>query len=498
MRRPTLTGNAQAPQPTTSLPGGAVDSYLSAITEDPELNRADFYQLRGKLLETALPFYQSLLRSAPGDRKQEAEHARAYDRLGLVYYRTGATDAALSNYRQARTILERLVAGRDGSPHRESLIITHEHIGLALMDLGRLAEAEAEYRHALGRSEEFAGEASPGDFRWRTVTDRVCIGFATVLDREGKTAEAEASYRRAYESSRSLAAQAPTEETRQADFARNGEELSSFLGKTDRMPEALVIMRQAVVSRETIRANAPDDPEKQRELRTYSVLAQILHRLNRFDQADEAYRKALNQFEELASRFPSVPNYRVHAVSNGVNRGRLLTQLVRYADAEAAYRRAIEVADRLTRDFPKLPETTEMCLAAHHGIATMLQDRGRQHEAEEEYRKIIPIKRQLAADFPDTPSLESSLSESLSNLGNALVRQKKNCRGRVRLSGSHRHRPPPGRSDQASTIAQDEPGVSPDRPCEFTDCRTVAPRRGDRPLSRRNRRGRKALSGIPG
>ena len=206
------------------LARGAVDSYLNAITEDPDLNRADFFQLRGKLLETAMPFYQSLIHRAPGDRRQEAEHARAYDRLGLVYFRTGATEAAHSNYRQAQAILERLVADRDGNAHRESLVVTHEHVGLALMELGRLAEAEAEYRRAVSRSEEFAALASSDDHRWGAVTARARGGLATVLDREGNTVAAEANYRRAYESSRSLAAQQPEETSSQADLraARRG------------------------------------------------------------------------------------------------------------------------------------------------------------------------------------------------------------------------------------------------------------------------------------
>ena len=87
-------------------------------TEDPDLNRADFHQLRGKLLETALPFYQSLIRGTVGDRRQEAEQARAYLRLGWVYYRTGAMETALADYRQAQAILERLVVAPGGSAHR--------------------------------------------------------------------------------------------------------------------------------------------------------------------------------------------------------------------------------------------------------------------------------------------------------------------------------------------------------------------------------------------
>jgi tetratricopeptide (TPR) repeat protein len=265
------------------LARGAVDSYLSAITEDPDLNRADFHRLRGKLLETALPFYQSLIRGAAGDRRQEAEQARAYLRLGWVYYRTGAMETALADYRQAQAIMERLVVAPGGSAHRESLVTAQMAVGQALSELGRLAEAEVECRGALARSERFAAEA-PDDPRWPAVTARVGEGLASVLDLAGKIADAEAEFRRAYETGRSIAAQAPREMARQVAFARYGERLASLLQKTDRLPEALVVMRQAIVGHETNLADAPDDPERQRDL-AYSntVLAGILDGLNRFD-----------------------------------------------------------------------------------------------------------------------------------------------------------------------------------------------------------------------
>jgi eukaryotic-like serine/threonine-protein kinase len=407
------------------LARGAVDSYLSAITEDPDLNRADFHRLRGKLLETALPFYQSLIRGAAGDRRQEAEQARAYLRLGWVYYRTGAMETALADYRQAQAILERLAVAPGGSAHREALVLAQDAVGQVLSELGRLAEAEVECRGALARSERFAAEA-PDDPRWRAVTARVGKGLASVLDLAGKTADAEAEFRRAYETSRSIAAQAPREMASQVAFARYGERLASLLQKTDRLPEALVVMRQAIVGHETSLADAPDDPELQRDL-AYSntALAGILDGLNRFDEADATYRKAFDRFEDLARRFPSVPNHRTQAACIATNRGRLLTLLLRYGEAEATYRVAIDLSDRLARDFPRQPEIAGLTHAAHHGFALMLQGRGRQREAEEEYRKLLPIKRRLAAEFPDVPNLQISLAETLGNLATTLHEQGK-------------------------------------------------------------------------
>ncbi len=401
----------------------AVDSYLSAITDDPDLNRADFHQLRAKLLETALPFYQSLIRGAPGDRRQQAEQARAYHRLGTVQFRTGAIEAALADFRQARAILELLVAAPGGSAHREALVAAQGAVGMALKELGHLAEAEADCRQALARAEEFAAEA-PGDPRRRAATARAAGCLATVLDRMGKTVDAEAAYRRAHESSRALAELAPKEVVHQAECARHGEELAHFLLKTDRMPEALEIMRRTIVDRETILADAPDEPERQKDLaHAYTVLGDILSGLNRYDEADATFRKAFDQHQDLARRFPSVPNHRAQAVAMAQNRGRLLSLRLRYADAEAAYRVSIDLSDRLARDFPSQPELGEMNVAGHHGFATTLKRQGKHREAVAEYRQILPIQRRMVAEFPDVPNLQSSLSDTLNNLANTLFAQ---------------------------------------------------------------------------
>ena len=63
-------------------------------------------------------------------------------------------------------ILERLVVTPGGSVHVEALVTARDFAGRALKYLGRLAEAEDEFRQALARSEKSAA-AAPDDARWR-------------------------------------------------------------------------------------------------------------------------------------------------------------------------------------------------------------------------------------------------------------------------------------------------------------------------------------------
>src|SRR5262245_17023591 len=72
----------------------AVEQYLTAVTDDPDLkHKHDLHDLRKKLLEAAVPFYQWFTEQKPGEPPIEAERGRAYRRLGLVRSEMGETDA---------------------------------------------------------------------------------------------------------------------------------------------------------------------------------------------------------------------------------------------------------------------------------------------------------------------------------------------------------------------------------------------------------------------
>src|SRR5262249_13745857 len=55
----------------------AVETYLSTVTDDPELNRADFNRLRKKLLESAIPFFLKIAAQKSDDPEVEARRGRA-------------------------------------------------------------------------------------------------------------------------------------------------------------------------------------------------------------------------------------------------------------------------------------------------------------------------------------------------------------------------------------------------------------------------------------
>src|SRR5262249_58882717 len=89
----------------------AVEHYLQAVTDDPDLkHKHDLHALRKKLLEAAVPFYQWFTRQRPREAALEAERGRAYDRLAVVRNELGEQEAALKDYERMRAIFARPAA----------------------------------------------------------------------------------------------------------------------------------------------------------------------------------------------------------------------------------------------------------------------------------------------------------------------------------------------------------------------------------------------------
>jgi serine/threonine protein kinase len=90
------TAREQA-QTNFTLAQGAVGKYLNEVTNDPDLKKADFNKLRKKLLETAVPFYETFVRQHADDRALEAERGSAYQRLATLRNDMGDRDRPWPN-----------------------------------------------------------------------------------------------------------------------------------------------------------------------------------------------------------------------------------------------------------------------------------------------------------------------------------------------------------------------------------------------------------------
>src|SRR5207247_1938765 len=185
----------------------AVEHYLQAVTDDPDLkHKHDLHALRKKLLVAAVPSYQWFTAQKPGEAALEAERGEAYHYLARVRTELGETEAALKDYERMQAIFARLVADFPSVPaYRQKLAMSYNNLGNLLKDLGQRPAAEQAYRRALDLFEQLVADfpAVPAYRRELSVSHN---GLGNLLAALGQRPAAEQAYRRALDLLEQLAA----------------------------------------------------------------------------------------------------------------------------------------------------------------------------------------------------------------------------------------------------------------------------------------------------
>ncbi|MEI8021725.1 MAG: serine/threonine-protein kinase, partial [Schlesneria sp.] len=137
----------------------SVEKYLGTVTDDPDLKQADFHQLRKKLLESALPFFEKIAEQTSDDPQVEVRRGQAFWRLAAVRDAMGDDEAAIQDYESMRTIFVQLCKKFPADPkHHQHLAHSQIGLGTLLAALGKPTEAELDYRQAMLIREKLATE----------------------------------------------------------------------------------------------------------------------------------------------------------------------------------------------------------------------------------------------------------------------------------------------------------------------------------------------------
>jgi serine/threonine protein kinase/tetratricopeptide (TPR) repeat protein len=397
----------------------AVDRYLNEVTETPELKNANFEQLRKKLLETALPFYQKLAEQAPGDPEREAARGGAYFRVAFIRSKLGEHAAALQGYRQARDIFARLAQEHPDVPdYRCNLADSHNNLADDLGKLGQLARAEAEHRVALKEQERLVAEhPKVPEYRDRLAGYHANLGLSLV--KLGRRAEAEAELRAALKEHQRLVGDYPEVPDYRCGLAHSHNALGLALHDAlGRWAEGAAEFRAALDEHQRLAKAYPDVPEYRLRLaEDLHNLGRALQSLGKPVEAEAEYRAALKEHQRLADEHPEVPLHRHCVAWNRQSLGGVLAGLGRWAEAEAEYQAAIKEHQRLAEAYPDVPEYRLHLAEDHHNLGLALLSLGKLVEAEAEYRAALKDSLRLVAERPNVPQYRSELALDHGNLG---------------------------------------------------------------------------------
>ncbi|HVX13048.1 MAG TPA: serine/threonine-protein kinase [Pirellulales bacterium] len=420
--RDRAEAEAKGAQENFEIAKNAVEDYLSKVTQDPDLTRADFNALRKKLLDSAVPFYQRLVERKPGDAAQEVARGYAYGRLAHLRAQMGEMEEALADAEQARAIFAKLAADFPAVPeYHRGLAERRRSLGYCLYHLGRHDEAESAYRAALAIQEKLAAD-SPTVPEHRSDLAITHLDLGLLLSDLGKRDEAESAYRDALAIQEKLAADFPAIPQYRENLSKTRINLGALLMGAGKRDEAESAYRDALAIQEKLAADFPTIPEfRDRLAATRGNLGILLTDLGKYDEAESALRAALAIQEELAADFPTVPKYRENLARTRNNLGTLLTDLNKPDQAESVLRAALATYEKLAADFPKVPEYRRLLALVHNNLGKILAVPGKYEEAEATLRAALATYEKLAADFPTVPKYRSCLALARNNLGRVLT-----------------------------------------------------------------------------
>jgi serine/threonine protein kinase len=168
---------------------------------------------------------------------------------------------------------------------------------------------------------------------------------------------------------------------------------------------------------ECAQEEAATEEERTRQARAYHRMGRLNQILGRSKDSENAYRRAVSLFQQLAAEFPTRPEFRQELASSQNTLGVLLRATGRLTEAESVYIEGLAILKQLAADFPNRPEFRQALAGFHNNLGTLLHTTGRLTEAESAQAEALAIRKQLSADFPTAPILRRALAMSHNNLG---------------------------------------------------------------------------------
>ncbi|HEX4590441.1 MAG TPA: serine/threonine-protein kinase, partial [Gemmataceae bacterium] len=246
-------------------------------------------EVRRKVLQDALKFYQRLLQEQSNDPVAQHETALAYDSVGRIQNELGQNPEAIMAYREGIHLLEPLFAATpDDLDVRHNLAGCLCNLGNALCQSGRETEAVPVYRRAAEIQEGLVAQfPDNADYREYLVNIYIGLGVSEspVDPRKGR-----GHYERAVDQARQLVERFPKEVDYRKQLASAQGEVASALDDEGRPAEAEALHGQALRTLESLTAEFPDSADYRRRAAGFTYnFGQHLDRAGRFDESEKQY-----------------------------------------------------------------------------------------------------------------------------------------------------------------------------------------------------------------
>ncbi|MEX2553622.1 MAG: protein kinase, partial [Actinomycetota bacterium] len=389
----------------------AVDKLFTNVAQQLA-NKPHMEQIRRRLLEDALEFYQGFLKQKGTDPEMRHETARAYWRVGGIQETLGNGPQAEGALRQAVALLDQLAAEFPTVPaYREDLALSREDLAYRLYWANKHEEHAELRRLDLADWEKLAADfPTVPHYQQRLAHAHTDLGNA-LKDSLGRLPEAEQHHRLALTTWKKFQANFPKTSEDRFGLSHSHFWLGVLLLHTDRLPEAEAELRQALGLREQLVAEAPDAPGRKSNLaHVQAYVGDLLARTGKPHDAAQYYQRAIDIQEKQRDHFPDNKDEQRRLGIEYRQLSGALRAWGRTQEAEDAIRRSLEIRQKLIADHPGVEPHAIDLGRSYFDLGLLLHDTRRPQEAAEAFRQARELFEMVAKEFPDVADPQFALA----------------------------------------------------------------------------------------
>jgi serine/threonine-protein kinase len=379
----------------------AIRRYHTGVSEDILLKQEQFKELRTRLLRDALEFYHKLERllSDGSDTRSRRALGRAYEEVGELTDKIGATEDAIAAHRKALDVRKSLVT------EASSELVSRIEAGRTLNAIGTLHAKISQFDEALRSFAEarslLEDPVAAGSDRPAALSElaRSHYGTGSTYYQAGKMREALASY----ESSRSLQLRLAAnkldtlEDQRLLSWCEN--DIGLIRSEEGRISEALAALeRSQRIKQEIVRAH-PEVAEYQRDLAiSHNNIGVVLREQGNPEDALVAHEAARRLRQNVASAYPTVTSSQRELANSLIEIGEILFTVRRTDQARMRIGAAIAILEDLQTTDSDVLSTHVRMLQALKGLGAVEVVEGHAAAAQALLKKGIAIGEQLGSN----------------------------------------------------------------------------------------------------
>jgi serine/threonine protein kinase/Tfp pilus assembly protein PilF len=375
-----------------------------------------------------------LLTALPTDylAKSDARVAadNAFNGLANLLRAGGRKNEAENLIRQAIDFYNKLAASQPNElSFKQELAKQCVNMAELFQSMGQAGEAQ---RFAVRTVESMArvtgDEGATPEVRHDQAMD--CRNLALRLQAAGQPDQAEALCRVSRDILRRLTAEFPSrpgvgrlmEKDHTWDLGHTNRFLAAMMSP-DRAQEQLVLFQEAAEIFGKLFADHPDDSGTLHfQADTHRRIGSLLANMKRYDEAEKAYRRAVQLFHQLPGGKwrPGTHRNAEEEVAGSMDLVNFLLAQKRPDDADEVARQAIAFYAK----FPREAAYRDAVARSHHTLAEILAQKKQPQEAIKEYRAAIAGWEKLTVDFRDKPEFLTHTAWSYNHLAAVLIASK--------------------------------------------------------------------------